>query len=746
MSGGNLKLSEAVQDAVRQLRRHPSVSNVTVKEQEGGGAIVTADFDTNLASTWRANGESPTGVRPTETVEYEFPPDYPRCAPVPTLRQDFNRSLPHINPHQQGERVPPCVIYGSALEVLHNEGVYRLYDQMAVWLENAAEGKLIDKGPGWEPMRRDDCVDRLQVDVDDLTEDASFGNAKIYRVDAFWMDNAPDTIGLNKRNGATPITASELSKVMKFRTYQDFHLADSLFAVCWPESDGAEGPPVIDAYQPDSVRCYADLELLAKKVGCKQALARFALNLNTVSRSVASRLPVPIYIALAVRRPTHLIGLETDYELLAYRVNICPQKGPVLMEQTPASAVLFATPLSPSLLRQASGIGSKESQIKLGLVGCGSLGSKVATHVARAGYAPSVLVDDDKFHVHNGARHALFPPQFGFGSNKATQLATVLAEFSDGRKPKVFAGNITRLPFNEQKFTGFFSGESSVLLNTTGAHSVRHFLADAPIRARVMEACLLNLGGAAVVTLEGAGRNPTTTDLMTHAFEQLRADGLLQPPVTGQEGVVGVGVGCSSITLPMTDANISLVAAGVGQNALRLFQDGLTESGKASIAQVSTDRMSINWRHSNLGKTHVARVPDGAGWVVRVLDSAHRKMSADVAIHPKVETGGVVVGRISPMQREIVIVNVLEAPPDSKRSAMAFILGVEGLSERIEAYNESGQGVLWCLGTWHSHLMPVGPSPTDIATADSLKGSIAGVVVLLIHRPDGYSAVVRDGF
>lgn len=470
-----------------------------------------------------------------------------------------------------------------------------------------------------------------------------------------------------------------------------------------------------------------------------------ALNLDTVSRSVSSKQPVPIYIALAVRRPIHLIGLKTDYELLTYRIDIHPKKGPVLPDDARVSAALIAAPLSPSLLRQASGIESEQVHTQLGLVGCGSLGSKVAIHVARAGYFPCVLVDSDRFHVHNAARHALFPSQFGYGASKAKQLATELGTFSGGRKPDIFDRSITQLPFDSGKFETFFSGENSVLLNTTGTHSVRHFVANASFRARVMEACLLNLGSAAVVTLEGAGRNPSTTDLMAHAFEQLRADGLLQPPVTGQEGVVGVGVGCNTITLPMSDANISLVAAGVGQATLRLFQDGLTETGTASIARVGSDGMSVNWKHEEVGKTHVAHVAGSNSWSVRVLDVTHRKICTDVANYPTVETGGVIVGRVSPTQREIVIVDVLEAPPDSQRSAAAFVLGVDGLTARIEAYNESGRGVLWCLGTWHSHLQPIGPSATDVAAANKLEGTIAGAVVLLIRRPDGYSALVRDG-
>ena len=43
------------------------------------------------------------------------------------------------------------------------------------------------------------------------------------------------------------------------------------------------------------------------------------------------------------------------------------------------------------------------------LVGAGSLGSKVALHLARAGSGPSVVLDRSGMAPHNAARHALVP-------------------------------------------------------------------------------------------------------------------------------------------------------------------------------------------------------------------------------------------------------------------------------------------------------------------------------------------------
>ncbi|WP_183162079.1 ThiF family adenylyltransferase [Burkholderia pseudomallei] len=740
-------MSSSIRDALRQLEAHPSVTKVTVIELPDGGALASADFDTNLASTWRAAGVSPTGVRVIETVEYYFPSDYPYRAPRPTLRPDFNATLPHINPHRSGERVPPCIVYGSALEVMHNEGVGTLFDQMALWLEHAAENKLIDYAQGWEPMRRDHCDDMLEADVNGLSGDAVFGSAKVYPASIAWSQETGASYGCHRRKARSALNGKELSRLCaSVRQEGDILIAETLLAVCWPVSEGKAGPRIVDVYQPDTVRSYADLLRLAEQVGCEQALSRFSANINIVAGAMRKANALPVYIALAVRRPVPLIGLSTDYELLVYRVDVCPPEGLTAANDKPVSPVLIATPISSTLLRRASGISDDALRIRLGLVGCGSLGSKIAVHIARAGYPLWLLADNDRFSPHNAARHALYPSQFGRIESKSRQLANEIASFSGGRKPEIYEGSVLTLPFADTQFAPFFSSRESVLLNTTGSPSVRHFLSGAPFASRVMEACLLNLGSAGLITLEGENRNPSTTDLMACVFERLRQAGMLRAPASEHVSRVGVGVGCNSVTLPMTDANISLVAAGAGQATLRLYRDGLPETGMVAVARVNEDCMSVDWQHETLGKTQVARVENIESWTVRVLDEAHRKMGADVAVHRDVETGGVIVGRVSMPLREITIVDVLDAPPDSKRTASAFVLGIEGLAERVEAYNESGQHVLWCLGTWHSHLMPAGPSAVDAATAKTLEGTIAGAVVLLIHRPDGYSAIVRDGY
>ncbi|WP_201722252.1 ThiF family adenylyltransferase, partial [Sulfitobacter sp. HI0023] len=72
-------------------------------------------------------------------------------------------------------------------------------------------------------------------------------------------------------------------------------------------------------------------------------------------------------------------------------------------------------------------------------LGCGSLGSKIAMHLARSGRAPISVIDNDTMEPHNYARHSCLPYSADldsmFYSSKAGEFAhdvSKLAQESDG--------------------------------------------------------------------------------------------------------------------------------------------------------------------------------------------------------------------------------------------------------------------------------------------------------------------------
>ena len=72
-------------------------------------------------------------------------------------------------------------------------------------------------------------------------------------------------------------------------------------------------------------------------------------------------------------------------------------------------------------------------------------------------------------------------------------------------------------------------------------------------------------------------------------------------------------------------------------------------------------------------------------------------MQEEVARWPDVETGGVLMGRLSEVSRVAHVVDVVEAPVDSYRSINEFVLGTKGLRPRLREYSESVDWSLYCL-------------------------------------------------
>lgn len=738
-------LPPLIEDAIEAFKLHPTVSEIIgMKTLEDGSFIIEAMFDTNLPSRWLKAGVNPDGVRSSESVEVYFPVGYPSKAPLFTLRTDFNPNLPHINPHSKGKRVPPCILAGSNLELLHSEGLFSLISQMAEWLKNAGRQSLINLAQGWEPMRRDQVQDHIFLEPESLLGSSQFGRHQLFSANCWRIKTGGSSLAFPPKSwhGAA-IQPRQFQQLFNTRSVSEgMEERPSLVIVCWPSPTNSGLPAINDKYWPDTVETIADLELRVNELGCPKAFEAFTGNINQVAKQASAGLMLPIFLIFPVRRPTHIIGYTSDYEFLCYKVEATT---PAMLSDktTRVSAVAFISPVTQKLLKRTSGLPSDTNGLVATYLGCGSVGSKLAMHSTRSGFPPVLLIDQELLAPHNVARHALFPRHCNLYS-KARELANEISAF-DSRKPKVIETNFINSNLLKEPLHEALNGPGKVLVNTTGSHVIRQYLSSSKIKARVIEGCLTKQGEAGILTIEGNDRNPNCDDLMVASYDILRINNCLSAPMSHEESTLQVGVGCNSVTLPMSDTRLSLLAAGMSQVILDSHVHGLPDNGRVSVGLVGKDGMSVDWQHKTLQKTHIASVTVLPGWTVRVLDSAHKKIMDDVASYPGVETGGLIVGRCSPIKREVIILNILSAPPDSTRSPSEFVLGIAGLADSITTYNEGGANVLWCIGTWHSHLQPSGPSEIDMATSKSIEGLLRGAVVMLIKHPQGYEAIVRHG-
>lgn len=194
--------------------------------------------------------------------------------------------------------------------------------------------------------------------------------------------------------------------------------------------------------------------------------------------------------------------------------------------------------------------------------------------------------------------------------------------------------------------------------------------------------------------------------------------------------------------MTVSDAVISLFAAAISNKIQTLRQTELPGTAQILVGRLSDDGMELHWSAKDVGPFHAVRAENDRSWHIRISHRAHTKIMDDIARYPATETGGIVVGALSEQRKTITITDVLPAPPDSQRSAGAFVLGTEGVSQSIENYSSSAGDVLYCVGTWHSHLTEMGGSAVDYATAAVIAAQSSSPAVLLIRTPTSYRAVL----
>jgi len=386
------------------------------------------------------------------------------------------------------------------------------------------------------------------------------------------------------------------------------------------------------------------------------------------------------------------------------------------------------------------------------LLGAGSLGSKIALHLTRAGNGPEVVVDRSVMSPHNAARHALVPVpgdmQILWMDAKARVLSQALRGLN--HEARALVADAAGMAKGSGKAQGAWSKKSRMVVNATASLAVREaFAASESIRPRVVETSLFAGGHLGVVTVEGPGCNPSTTDLMAEFYAMLTTEPDLSSIVFDDGGTMArqdVGHGCGSLTMVMPDGRLSLFAAGMAEYLRERLDRNLPEErGEIFIGQLSNDGLGVAWRAEGIPTFTALKMKNSSPWRVHLHERARSKMLVETKRWSNAETGGVLMGRLSEASRVAHIVDVLDAPEDSDRSADRFILGKKGLRQRLEGYSAAVGGSLYCLGTWHSHLSSGGPSSTDREMAKAVSLARLAPSIFLIATPKRFEAFMADG-
>ncbi|MBQ1125406.1 hypothetical protein KBY19_36000, partial [Streptomyces sp. B15] len=137
----------------------------------------------------------------------------------------------------------------------------------------------------------------------------------------------------------------------------------------------------------------------AAELGCREFLEpKLGILQERVSQSKLKE-KQPIAVILLARRPFEVIGTTSPIEICPYVVEL---RGGEALSSGSGKLVRTAThrdEISPELLRRAAGDDGQALR-PWTLLGCGSIGSKLAVHLARSGRGPAALIDDGILQPH----------------------------------------------------------------------------------------------------------------------------------------------------------------------------------------------------------------------------------------------------------------------------------------------------------------------------------------------------------
>lgn len=751
--------------AFKTIQSHRAINGKATdpRSLDNGGFAIDCKMDVTLPSRAGKKGVTATGIGAQEPIRIHFPLTYPFRAPTILLRQDFNRSLPHINPilgFQRQDLITPCIYDGSLDDLMHQtgDGLSDILDQLSQWLDKAAIDNLIDPAQGWEPTRRDDSFGWIVYDLSELRPHIldkagalTFPCLCLSLIDYDAPFSFISGIDCQQPHG---VSSFLVKKIFFSENWHGLSFFGSIMIIAWPDSKRIAGQ-----YMPESVHNLRELYDKAKEYGCGESLKSMFVNVGLAIKNAALQQSVfHIPVILCARRPFRVIGDDDSIELIPYMAacHVDDKKTPIsgaavkFREDSPVYPLGHRHALTGKLLRQMSGGLDILEKGTIVHIGCGSVGSKIAMHLARAGHGPFKLIDKSNLSPHNAARHALVP----FPEMPVQPKALLLANQINLLRAEAEPENIDLVEVSHQKnnIRNIIPADTRLAIETTGSIAVRELLAHlSPEKfpGRILHAALYQAGESGLMMLEGQGRNPNLSDLSVQFYDLMIDNQDLREKFRDSSGTMNrqnVGLGCGSHTMVMPDTRISLYTAGMAERARQVLDDDTSEKGEIWIGVLESNGLQISWQQFETGRTKTVTVKTKNNWEIRILENAFNQIEKEAKEYGGVETGGVLIGKIFVTRRCIAISRAIQAPTDSQRSEHFFLLGTEGLDSKIKTIHDGSNGNLNYVGTWHTHPKEGKASLSDKTVLEQLNRVRSGSpVVGLIRTPSGYKAILDEG-
>ncbi len=649
------------------VEEHKSVLQIFENHINDKG-LIYFDFNVkvNLPSSFKSKSQTDKGVKSIENITMEFPKEFPYKAPIVYLRDDFNRNFPHINPIV--DKFNPCIFEGSVDELLQQPlWIDGILDQLIDWLETSASNSLINPEQGWEPMRVDDNNGFLVFDRKELL--------------LYFLEEKKFAFYVSYKKSKKDFLVARVSETV----IENFK---SSFMFCFVSSD------VSNEYIPYNIRNFTNLVEFARKNNINNI--KESINGN-YEKLVKDKIEL-LFISLFIKRPYKVIGTDSSIEILHFSLELKKHKKKNEVHQNANVCTLSGLSFSDTkLLQQFSGVNqvTKGKQMIM-QIGCGSVGSKVALHLARNGNDNFKLIDEKYFVPNNNARHALF----------SLSSLNSKVELLQEAMQKIGLKNIDPVSKNIFDIENFKTTNEDIIIDSTASLSVNNYLTTKLFQGRLIHTSLYNNGTIAFVGIEGKNREVKIIDIISFMYQKCTEDNEIAKRITDTHATYqSIGQGCGSFTTVSSDATISISSAGMSNLIQSKIDNGFDNNGEFWLGLLDDNNLGMSWKKTiiqPLSLKHIKGIDNG-DWEIRIFKNVLDNIKIESDKWNDLETGGILIGHISIPTQTIVITGQIEAPEDSIRGKCKFYSGVKGLGEKLKFIEKSSAGMITQLGTWHSH-------------------------------------------
>ena len=390
--------------------------------------------------------------------------------------------------------------------------------------------------------------------------------------------------------------------------------------------------------------------------------------------------------------------------------------------------------------QQLSGIENESSDFQGILAGVGALGGNLADLWVKEAWGTWTLIDDDIIKPHNLVRHVA--RDIDIGKAKVVAVKEIAEANYHRNYFKIQAVNDSATNIANPIVTNAIK-EADIIIDATTSLEVPRDFATNDKAPRTASAFLSPSGSDSVLLLEDEKRDYRLDSLEAQYYRAIINNNWGQEHLAGHKGEFSVGAGCRDVSKIISYEMIQLHAAILAKQIRQL-----SDSEKPIINIWSTEEKT-GATVCHMIQPHKPVKKTKKDWTIVCDDGILGKISNIRKEHLPKETGGVIVGFIDHKIMSVYIVDILNAPPDSKADQTGFTRGVIGLKKQLDEIASRTANIVGYLGEWHSHPPQASalPSHLDQQLIEALSRELAAdgqPGLMVIAGEEYFSITIKD--